>query len=95
MARFARLVEEEQAAVTANVPRHARNILKLGEMIGVASARESILPMLPPRTRAVFGPLHSSVRPRLPARLYARALGRVLMPKAVGAPRKAVPLAGS
>jgi hypothetical protein len=92
MERFARLVEEEQAAMTANVPRHARNILKLGEMIGVASSPESILPMLPARTRAVFEPLHPTVRPRLPARLYARALGRLVMPKAVGAPRKAVPL---
>ncbi|MGH7265279.1 MAG: hypothetical protein ACREMB_10560 [Candidatus Rokuibacteriota bacterium] len=92
MERFARLVEDEQAAVTENVPRHARNILKLGEMIGVASSRESILLMLPPRTRAVFEPLHPKVRPRLPARLYARVLGRLVMPKAVGKPRKAVPL---
>src|SRR4051812_48647011 len=32
MERFSRLVEEEQAAVTDNVPRHSVNILRLGEM---------------------------------------------------------------
>jgi len=78
--------------VTENVPKHARNILKLGEMVGVASEPDSILPMLPARTRAVFEPLYPEVRPGLPGRLYARLLGKLLIPKAVGAPRKAVPL---
>src|SRR5712691_7054201 len=58
MERFARLIEEEQAAVTDNVPRHSRHILRIGEMIGVASGPESILAMLPPRTRALFEPLY-------------------------------------
>jgi hypothetical protein len=92
MERFARLVEDEQAALTPNVPKHARNILKLGEMVGVRSSPESILPMLPPRTRAVFEPLYPEVRPSLPGRLSARLLGALFIPKAVGAPRKAVPL---
>jgi hypothetical protein len=92
MERFARLVEAEQAAVTENVPKHARNILKLGEMVGVPSSPDSILPMLPPRTRAVFEPLYPEVRPSWPGRLYARLLGTLVIPKAVGAPRKAVPL---
>jgi hypothetical protein len=74
------------------VPRHSVHILRLGEMIGVSSSAESILPMLPPRTRAVFEPLYPRVRPSLPQRLWSRLLGKVLMPKAVGAPRKAVPV---
>jgi hypothetical protein len=92
MERFARLVEAEQAAVTENVPKHARNILKLGEMVGVPSSPDSILSMLPPRTREVFEPLYPEVRPSWPGRLYARLLGKLVIPKAVGAPRKAVPL---
>lgn len=92
MERFARLIEEQQAAVTENVPKHSRNILRLGEMIGVASSPESILPMLPPKTRVVFEPLYPRVRPSLPRRLYARVLGKLFIPKAVGEPRKAVPL---
>src|ERR1700675_1138962 len=42
MEKFARLIEAEQAAVTANVPRHARHILRLAEMIGVSSAPDSV-----------------------------------------------------
>jgi hypothetical protein len=89
--RWSRLVEEEQAGVTENVPKRSRHILELGEMIGVPSGPDSILPMLPSRTREVFEPLYPSVRPRLPRRLWARLLGRLLMPRAVGAPRRAVP----
>jgi hypothetical protein len=29
--RFSRLIEEEQAAITENVPKHSRHILELGE----------------------------------------------------------------
>lgn len=90
--QFSRRIEEEQAAVTDNVPRHSVNILRMGEMIGVPSGPESILPMLPPKTRAVFEPLYPSVRPGALRRVWCRILGRLLMPKAVGAPRKAVPL---
>jgi hypothetical protein len=90
--RFARAVEAEQAAVTANVPKHSRHILRLGEMIGVASTRESILPMLPGPTRAAFEPLYEAVRPNAVQRLGSRLLGRLLLPKAVGTPRRAVPV---
>jgi hypothetical protein len=89
--RFARLIEAEQAELSANVPRHARHILRIGEMIGVASAPESILPMLAPRTRAVLEPLYRGFRPGPLERAWYRLLGRLLLPKAVGAPRKAVP----
>ena len=88
--RFARLVETEQAAVTENVARHSRHILRIGEMIGVPSAPRAILPMLPEPTRAVFEPLYPKVRPGALPRLWYRWLGRALLPKAVGAPRRAV-----
>src|SRR5919109_3496708 len=61
--RFARAIEAEQAALSANVPKHARHILRIGEMIGVSSRAESILPMLPPATRSVFQPMYPAVRP--------------------------------
>ncbi|MBI3855238.1 MAG: hypothetical protein HY293_06070 [Planctomycetes bacterium] len=94
MEQFSRAIEEEQAALTDNVPRHSVNLLRMGEMIGVSSGPESILPMLPPRTRAVFEPLYPQVRPGLLRRQWCRVLGKLLMPKAVGAPRKAVPFQG-
>ena len=90
---FSRAIEQEQAAITENVPKHSVNILRMGEMIGVRSTPESILPMLPPSTRAVFEPLYPTVRPNMARRLWSQVLGRLLMPKAVGAPRKAVPFA--
>ena len=94
MEEFSRRIEEEQATVTDNVPRHSVNILRLGEMIDVSSGPESILPMLPPRTRAVFEPLYPKVRPGWLRRRWCRILGKLLIPKAVGAPRKAVPVTG-
>ena len=89
---FSRQIEADQAEVTPNVPRHSVHILRLGEMIGVPSSEESILPMLPPKTRAVFEPLHPMVRPGPFRRGWCRLLGKLLMPKAVGAPRKAIPV---
>jgi len=89
--RFARAIEAEQAALSANVPKHARHILRIGEMIGVSSRAESILPMLPPATRSVFEPLYTKVRPGALRALWCRVLGRLAMPKAIGAPRAAVP----
>jgi hypothetical protein len=91
MEGFARRVEEEQAAFSENVPKHARHILRIGEMAGVSSGPESILPMLPPRTRAVFEPLYPEARPGPVRRAWCRLLGGLLLPKAVGQPRKAVP----
>ena len=91
--RFARAIEAEQAAVTASVEKHSRHILRIGEMIGVSSSAQSILPMLPPATRAVFEPLYPRVRPGALRALWCRILGRLAMPKAIGAPRAAVPVA--
>jgi hypothetical protein len=85
--RFARLIEEEQAAITARAPEHSRNILRIGEMIGVSSRAQSVLPMLPAATREAFEPLYPRVRPGLARRWWSRLLGRLLMPRAVG-PRR-------
>lgn len=90
--RFARLIEEEQASVSERVPAHSRHILRIGEMIGVSSSEQSVLPMLPAATRTVFEPLYPSVRPGLLQRWWSRLLGRLLLPKAVGEPRRAVPV---
>jgi hypothetical protein len=92
--RFARLIEEKQASLTDRVAAHSRRILRIGEMIGVSSSGESVLPMLPAATRAVFEPLYPKVRPGLLQRWWSRLLGRLLLPKAVGEPRRAVPVEG-
>ena len=89
--RFARAIEAEQAAVTPNVERHSRHILRIGEMIGVSSSADSILPMLPAGTRSLFEPIYRSVRPGALRALWCRVLGKLLMPKAIGAPRPALP----
>jgi len=89
---FARNVEAEHAAITESVARHSRNILRIGEMIGVSSSADSILPMLPPTTRTIFQPLYGAVRPNFIRAIWCRILGRLAMPKALGAPRPAVPV---
>lgn len=89
---FARDVEAEHAAITENVEKHARNILRIGEMIGVSSSAESILPMLPSATRPLFERLYRQVKPGMLRALWCRIVGRLAMPKALGAPRRAVPV---
>ncbi len=89
--RFARAVENRHAAVAADAPRLLGYVLCVAEMAGVSSGWESVLRMLPQGTRAVFEPLYPRVRPGLPRRLACRLLGRLLLPRAVGAPRAAVP----
>jgi hypothetical protein len=91
--RFARAIEAEQAALSEPAAKHSRHILRIGEMIGVPSGPESILHMLPAHTRAVFEPLYPKVRPGAVRRLWCRLLGRLLIPKAIGEPRRAVPVA--
>src|SRR5260370_8505359 len=92
--RFAGLIEAEQAALKEIVPQHSRHILRMGEMIGVSSGPASILPMLPPPTRAVFEPLYPKVRPGPLRRGWARPMGKLLIPQAVRAPRAAVAFPG-
>ena len=81
---FARCVESVCAAPSPNLERHARNILLLGEMIGVRSSWQHISSFLPEPTRSVLEPLHADLRPSLPRRVGARILGRLTMKKAVG-----------
>jgi hypothetical protein len=90
--RFSRRVEEAHAGPSPNLPRHTRNILSLGEMIGVSSAYGAIAPMLPEATRRVFDGIYPRARPGFPRRTAARVLGRFLMKQARGAPRTAVPV---
>jgi hypothetical protein len=93
MVSFARDVERRHAGPSPRLEEHAANILTLGEMVGVSSRRDRILGSLPEATRAVFAPIHGRVRPSLPKRAACRILGKFLVPKAIGAPRHAVPWA--
>ncbi len=86
---FARRVESVHAGATPQLERHARNILVIGEMIGVASDWESLAPFLPDPTRAVFEPIHERARPGAVKRTTARIAGKLLMKRAVGDSRAA------
>ena len=92
MERFSRGIEEAHSGPSPFLEQHARNILVLGEMAGVPSSWDKVSAMLPERPRAVFEPLYRKVRPNLVKRTAARALGRLLMKHAVGAPRAAAPV---
>ncbi len=85
--RFARLIEEAHAAPTRDLAKHSRHVLRIAEMAGVSSGPDSILDMLPPRTRAIFAPLYPAVRPGPLAALLCRLSGRLLLPRAVGKAR--------
>lgn len=87
MEAFARDVEDRHAAPSPRLDEHARDILLIGETIGVSSRPDDVLPMLPEPTRAVFEPRARQVRPPAWKRIAARSLGRVLMRRAIGAPR--------
>lgn len=86
---FARRVESVHAGSTSQLERHARNILVIGEMIGVPSEWESLAPFLPTPTREVFEPLYTRVRPGRVKRTAARIAGRLFMKRAVGEERVA------
>lgn len=94
MERFTRAVEAAHAGPSADLERHARNILVLGEMVGVSSRLPEIGRMLPAATREAFERIYPRVRPGLVRRSIARAFGRLVMKRAIGAPRKAVPVSG-
>jgi hypothetical protein len=91
MVAFARDIERHHAGTSPNLEKHARNILVLGEMVGVSSDCETILSMLPEATRKIYAPIHSRVRPGFLKRHFSRVAGRFLIPQAIGKPRKAVP----
>ena len=89
--QFSRQIETEHAGVSPALEKHTRNILLLGEMVGVSSAYEELSPMLPEKTRLVFDRIYPRVRLNRLTRLAANVSGRFLVPKAVGKPRKAIP----
>ena len=91
MEPFSRQIERAHAGGSVHLERHARNILLLGEMVGVPSGYHTMSALLPEATRTVFQELYPRVRPGVVQRLGARVSGRLLMPKAVGKPREAVP----
>lgn len=91
METYARSVEARHAGRSARLERHARNILMIGEMVGVSSGAARIIPMLPEATRAVYAPIHESVRPGPARRMLCRLAGRLLLKRALGEPREAVP----
>ena len=87
---FSRRVEETHGSTSENLEKHARNILLLGEMVGVSSRFEDMAPKLPESTRLVFRGIYGYVRPGAARRALARGAGRLLIRKAVGKPRRAV-----
>ncbi len=88
---FARDIERKHAGLSPNLEKHARNILALGEMVDVRSDFDTITAMLPDATREFYAPIHRKVRPGFLKRLFLRAAGRVLIKRAIGEPREAVP----
>ena len=94
MEEFSRKIEEAHAGPSPHLEQHTRNILLLGEMVDVSSEYENIASKLPERTRRVFEAMYPRVRPSLLKRTAARLFGPLLVPKAVGSPREAVPVEG-
>jgi len=91
MEQFGRTVEHAHAGPSRSLEKHARNILVIGEMVGVRSHIDHVGRMLPAPALREFERIYPRVRPGPALRLAARAFGRVAMKRAIGAPRKAVP----
>lgn len=87
MQEFARAVEKRFAGTSENLAKYARNILLLGEMVGVSSSPETITARLPAATRRIYAPLHRTYRPGILWRGASRLAGRLLVKKAIGQPR--------
>jgi hypothetical protein len=92
MEGFARSVEEVHAGSSPKLEKHAGHILILGEMVGVPSHPDRICALLPAATRKVYETISRKVRPSAPRRVFSRLAGRLLMPRALGSPREAVPV---
>lgn len=92
MEQFSRMIERAHASTSPNLEKHTRNILVLGEMVGVSSGYDSISANLPEKTREIFRDLYPRVRLGWAQRSAARVLGRFLVPRAVGRPREAMPV---
>ncbi len=89
---FSRQIEARYAGITPQAKKHARHILRVGEMIGVSSRWDELSPMLPEKTRLALREIYDEVRPRSLERFGYRAAGKLLMKKAVGDFREAVPV---
>ena len=61
-------------------------------MIGVSSRLDAVGAMLPESTRVEFQHIYPQARPGAARRLAARLVGRVVMKRTIGTPRKAVPV---
>ena len=94
MTAFARAVEAAHVGVASMSSRHLRAILRIGEMIGVPADPDAIERLLPLSVRAPFRELAAAARPGWFSARWHRLLGRLLLPRAVGVPRLAVPLPG-
>ena len=94
MEQFARSIESVHAGTSPHLEKHCRNILALGEMVGVSSDYDSLASKLPVATREIFAPIHPKTRPGALKRPFLRIAGRILVKRAIGDPaRKAVPFA--
>ena len=92
MEQFARAIEIAHAGSSPHLEKHCRNILALGEMVGVSSDYDSLAQKLPAATREIFTPIHANTRPGALKRPLLRIAGRLLVKRAIGDPaRKAVP----
>lgn len=89
---FSRHIEQACSGSSPHLKKHAKNILLLGEMANVSSDYGKLSVLLPEKTRDVFRGIYQDIRPNLIQRYGARILGRLLLKKAIGAPRKAVPV---
>jgi len=61
-------------------------------MVGASFSDDAIAAMLPPATAEIFQQIFPRVRPDPVLRWGARIAGRLLMKRAVGKPREAVPV---
>jgi hypothetical protein len=89
---YARLIETAHRGPSPSLERHVRNILVIGEMVGVSSRSDVIGGMLPETTRDEFLAVYRRARPGALRRVASRAVGRFAMKRAVGQPREAVPV---
>ena len=89
---YARLIEAAHRGPSPSLEKHVRNILVIGEMVGVSSRSDVIGGMLPETTRDEFLAVYRRARPGAVRRVASRVAGRFAMRRAVGSPRAAVPV---
>jgi len=90
MQQFARQVEAAYTGRSPALERHARNVLLLGEALGVPAEFRELAPLLAEGPRRLFREIYPEVRPDPWQRHLARASGRFLVSPAASEPRRAV-----